>query len=242
MARSNLTSYLFHLCTRASAVNRPSKPLVTQARAPCPHVFKVVTAPPAGVKGQEEQIFKQWYLYLGGDVQLRLETYTRLTAPQKLQVARHPQRPTFLDIMCNICDNFFELHGDRAGYDDPAIVCGLARIDGVDFMAIGQQKGRNTKVQSHGYSPPFPSRLHAGPAMLTNVRNVTQILKESKLRGTAMMFLGRVLCEVMMVMQLKNVLSKRIVCRRLLCALVSRAADGPQAWERFFCSACPIDR
>jgi acetyl-CoA carboxylase carboxyl transferase subunit alpha len=79
-------------------------------------------------------------------VQLRLETYTRLTPPQKLQVARHPQRPTFLDIICNICDDFLELHGDRAGYDDPAMVCGLATIDGDYFMCIGHQKGRNTVV------------------------------------------------------------------------------------------------
>lgn len=65
---------------------------------------------------------------------------------QRLQVARHPNRPTFLDIVLNISDKFVELHGDRAGLDDPAIVCGLASIDGVSFMVIGHQKGRNTKV------------------------------------------------------------------------------------------------
>lgn len=65
---------------------------------------------------------------------------------QRLQVARHPNRPTFLDIILNISDKFVELHGDRAGLDDPAIVCGLASIDGVSFMVIGHQKGRNTKV------------------------------------------------------------------------------------------------
>ena len=65
---------------------------------------------------------------------------------QRLQVARHPNRPTFLDIALNITDKFVELHGDRAGLDDPAMVCGLASIDGISFMFIGQQKGRNTKV------------------------------------------------------------------------------------------------
>ncbi|BDA44272.1 Acetyl-coenzyme A carboxylase carboxyl transferase subunit [Coccomyxa sp. Obi] len=77
--------------------------------------------------------------------QLRKDTYTRLTPVQRLQVARHPNRPTFLDIALNISDKFVELHGDRAGLDDPAMVCGLASIDGVSFMFIGHQKGRNTK-------------------------------------------------------------------------------------------------
>ena len=77
--------------------------------------------------------------------QLRKETYSRLTPTQRLQVARHPNRPTCLDIILNITDKFVELHGDRAGLDDPAIVCGIGSIDGVSFMFIGQQKGRNTK-------------------------------------------------------------------------------------------------
>jgi acetyl-CoA carboxylase alpha subunit len=78
--------------------------------------------------------------------QLRKETYSRLTSTQRLQVARHPNRPTCLDIILNITDKFVELHGDRAGLDDPAIVCGIGSIDGVSFMFIGHQKGRNTKV------------------------------------------------------------------------------------------------
>eukprot|EP00879_Flechtneria_rotunda_P007415 GHRR01007778.1.p1 GENE.GHRR01007778.1~~GHRR01007778.1.p1 ORF type:complete len:260 (+),score=63.25 GHRR01007778.1:111-890(+) len=78
--------------------------------------------------------------------QLRKETYSRLTPTQRLQVARHPNRPTCLDIILNITDKFVELHGDRAGLDDPAIVCGIGSMDGVSFMFIGQQKGRNTKV------------------------------------------------------------------------------------------------
>ena len=78
--------------------------------------------------------------------QLRKDTYSRLTPVQRLQVARHPNRPTFLDIALNISDKFVELHGDRAGLDDPAMVCGLASMDGQTFMFIGHQKGRNTKV------------------------------------------------------------------------------------------------
>ena len=79
--------------------------------------------------------------------QLRRDTYTRLTPVQRLQVARHPNRPTFLDIALNISDKFVELHGDRAGLDDPAMVCGLASMDGISFMFVGHQKGRNTKAR-----------------------------------------------------------------------------------------------
>ncbi len=87
-------------------------------------------------------------------MQLRRDTYTRLSPVQRLHVARHPNRPTFLDIALNISDKFVELHGDRGGLDDPAMVCGLASVDGLSFMFIGHQKGRNTKVwpvlfQSH---------------------------------------------------------------------------------------------
>ena len=60
-------------------------------------------------------------------------------------MARHPNRPTFLDIALNISDKFVELHGDRGGLDDPALVCGIGSIDGTSFMFIGHQKGRNTK-------------------------------------------------------------------------------------------------
>lgn len=91
-------------------------------------------------------------------MQLRKDTYSRLTPVQRLQVARHPNRPTFLDIVLNISDKFVELHGDRAGLDDPAMVCGLASIDGVPFMCIGHQKGRNTKENIHrNFGMPQPN-------------------------------------------------------------------------------------
>lgn len=86
--------------------------------------------------------------------QLRKETYSRLTPVQRLQVARHPNRPTCLDIILNITDKFVELHGDRAGLDDPAIVCGIGSINGTPFMMIGHQKGRNTKVRPAGLLQP----------------------------------------------------------------------------------------
>jgi acetyl-CoA carboxylase carboxyl transferase subunit alpha len=61
------------------------------------------------------------------------------------QVSRHPERPYTLDYVEHIFTEFQELHGDRAFADDPAIVCGLARLDGQPIMVIGHQKGRDTK-------------------------------------------------------------------------------------------------
>nr|GMC99678.1 acetyl-coenzyme A carboxylase carboxyl transferase subunit alpha, chloroplastic [Ipomoea batatas] len=73
------------------------------------------------------------------------DLYKHLTPIQRVNIARHPNRPTFLDHVFNITDMFVEVHGDRAGYDDPAIVTGLGKISGQSFMFIGHQKGRNTK-------------------------------------------------------------------------------------------------
>ncbi|BBN59673.1 acetyl-CoA carboxylase carboxyltransferase subunit alpha [Hydrogenovibrio marinus] len=71
--------------------------------------------------------------------------FSKLSDVQVAQVARHPQRPFLLDYIKEIFSDFTELHGDRAFADDPAIVGGLARIDGRAVMVIGQEKGRDTK-------------------------------------------------------------------------------------------------
>ncbi|KAK5776059.1 hypothetical protein PVK06_044017 [Gossypium arboreum] len=73
------------------------------------------------------------------------DLYTHLTPIQRLAIARHPNRPTALDHILNITEKWVELHGDRAGYDDPAMVTGIGTMDGKSYMFIGQQKGRNTK-------------------------------------------------------------------------------------------------
>ncbi len=75
------------------------------------------------------------------------KTYDNLTAWETVQVARHPQRPLFRDYLEAICPGaeFRELHGDRFFGDDPAIVCGLARIGKHKVMMIGHHKGRDTK-------------------------------------------------------------------------------------------------
>jgi len=64
---------------------------------------------------------------------------------QRVQVARHPKRPYTLDYLRSVFSDFVELHGDRLFRDDPAIVGGWARLDGHTVMAIGHQKGRDTK-------------------------------------------------------------------------------------------------
>lgn len=76
---------------------------------------------------------------------LTKEIYSKLSAWQISQVARHPQRPYTLDYISGIFTEFEELHGDRRFGDDPAIVGGLARFDDQAVMIIGHQKGRDTK-------------------------------------------------------------------------------------------------
>ncbi|MCK5524352.1 MAG: acetyl-CoA carboxylase carboxyltransferase subunit alpha [Thiomargarita sp.] len=71
--------------------------------------------------------------------------FSSLTAWQISQLARHPQRPYMLDYVKLIFTDFEELHGDRVFADDPAMVGGLARLEGRPVVIIGQQKGRDTK-------------------------------------------------------------------------------------------------
>lgn len=73
------------------------------------------------------------------------EIYKKLTPIQKVQVARHPNRPYTLDYIRNIFTDFFELHGDRLFGDDQAIVGGTAVFNGKQVIVMGHQKGRNTK-------------------------------------------------------------------------------------------------
>jgi acetyl-CoA carboxylase carboxyl transferase subunit alpha len=71
--------------------------------------------------------------------------FTNLTPWQISQLARHPLRPYTLDYLGRVFTDFEELHGDRAFADDPAIVAGLARLEGRPVMVIGHQKGRDTR-------------------------------------------------------------------------------------------------
>ncbi|MEB3186322.1 MAG: acetyl-CoA carboxylase carboxyltransferase subunit alpha [bacterium] len=80
---------------------------------------------------------------------LRKAVYDHLTPGQKIQIARHPARPTALDYIQTMTDSFFEMHGDRMGHDDHAIVGGIGRFEGRSVMFIGHQKGRNTRDNIH---------------------------------------------------------------------------------------------
>ncbi len=81
--------------------------------------------------------------------QLRESIFSNLTHWQRVQLARHPDRPYTLDYIDLIAEDFIELHGDRYYADDKAIVGGLAVIDGKSVMIIGHQKGRNTKGRQY---------------------------------------------------------------------------------------------
>jgi len=72
------------------------------------------------------------------------DTYSKLTPWQKAQVARHPERPHFKDFVASLTTDFMPLAGDRGFADDPAMICGLARIEGRRVMLIGHEKGDDT--------------------------------------------------------------------------------------------------
>lgn len=77
--------------------------------------------------------------------QLRQEIFSSLSPIQRLQLARHPRRPSTLDYVQAITDEWVEMHGDRRGGDDPALVGGIARVGGIPVVILGHQKGRDTK-------------------------------------------------------------------------------------------------
>ena len=81
-------------------------------------------------------------------VETKKDIYGNLSAWQRVQLSRHPNRPYTLDYIKNICgDSFLELHGDRNVSDDKAMIGGLGKIDNQSFMFVGTQKGYNTKTR-----------------------------------------------------------------------------------------------
>ena len=80
---------------------------------------------------------------------IRKEVYENLSGWQKVQVSRHPDRPYTLDYLEHVFTDFIELHGDRLGFDDKAIVGGWAKLDNQPVMVIGHQKGKNTKMRQY---------------------------------------------------------------------------------------------
>jgi len=87
----------------------------------------------------------------------RQKTYASLTAWQRTQLARHPRRPHTRDFIKLLFEDFVELHGDRLYRDDPAIVGGLARFEGLGVVVIGHQKGRDTREKiARNFGMPHP--------------------------------------------------------------------------------------
>ena len=79
------------------------------------------------------------------------------TAFERVQLARHPDRPYTLDFIERMFEGFNELHGDRRFADDPALVCGFARFHGMPALVVGHQKGRDTKQrQFRNFGMPKP--------------------------------------------------------------------------------------
>lgn len=85
------------------------------------------------------------------------EIATRVKAWQRVELARHAQRPYTLDYVSLLFKNFSEVHGDRTFADDPAIVCGMARFHGEPVLVVGHQKGRGTKERvARNFGQPKP--------------------------------------------------------------------------------------
>ncbi|MDX1829826.1 MAG: acetyl-CoA carboxylase carboxyltransferase subunit alpha [Lutibacter sp.] len=83
-------------------------------------------------------------------IKTKKDIYKNLTAWQRVQLSRHPNRPYTLDYICAMTgDTFMELHGDRTVKDDKAMVGGLGKIGDQSYMFIGQQKGFNTKTRQY---------------------------------------------------------------------------------------------
>lgn len=76
---------------------------------------------------------------------LKRDIYKNITRWQRVQIARHPDRPQTIDYINGVFDSFIELHGDRKYKDDPAIVGGMATLNGHSVMVVGHQKGKDTK-------------------------------------------------------------------------------------------------
>ncbi len=97
------------------------------------------------VAGDNQEARRQLHALHDQVSALREQIHAHLTAWQKTELARHPQRPYTLDYIERVFTDFSEIHGDRGFADDNAIVAGMARFHGHEVAVIGHQKGRDTK-------------------------------------------------------------------------------------------------
>ncbi|MGQ9692341.1 MAG: acetyl-CoA carboxylase carboxyltransferase subunit alpha [Thermaceae bacterium] len=98
---------------------------------------------------------------------LKEETYRGLTPWQRVQLARVSGRPTTLDVLAHVFNGFFELHGDRAFADDPALVGGLAYLEDQKVVVVGHQKGRDTRENiERNFGMPHPEGYRKAMRMM----------------------------------------------------------------------------
>lgn len=97
----------------------------------------------------------------------------RITAWEKVEIARNPKRKTSLDYIEEIFDDFIELHGDRGFRDDPSIVCGLAKMGSQNYTIIAEQKGRTTKENiERNFGMPNPEAYRKGIRFMRSGRKI----------------------------------------------------------------------
>jgi acetyl-CoA carboxylase carboxyl transferase subunit alpha len=118
---------------------------VLEFEKPLAHIERQIQELEALQQQKQVDYGKELRQLRGNYTALLRKTYENLTAWETVQVARHPQRPQLRDYIEMICPEFRELHGDRHFGDDPAIICGLARLGGHKVVLIGHHKGRDTK-------------------------------------------------------------------------------------------------
>lgn len=95
------------------------------------------------------------------------DTFSRLTPWQVTQLARHPQRPHTIDYLSRIFTDFDELHGDRATSAGPAIIAGIARLEGIPVVVIGHEKGRKTNEKvERNFGMPNPEDYRKAMRMM----------------------------------------------------------------------------
>ncbi len=109
------------------------------------------------VAGDNQLAHDQLHALLERVANLRKQVSATLGPWEKVELARHPQRPYTLDYIAHIFTDFSEIHGDRGFSDDAAIICGMARFHGQECLVIGQQKGRDTKQKIYrNFGMPSP--------------------------------------------------------------------------------------
>ncbi len=100
-------------------------------------------------------------------LRLRKKIYSNLTRWQIVQIARHPDRPHAMDFIEQMSEDFLELHGDRYFGDDPAIIAGLAKIEGERFAIIAEEKGRDTRDRiKRNFGMPNPEGYRKGERIM----------------------------------------------------------------------------